>query len=57
MSLKSGHVIQLVEAGALDKDDLIRKVVDLIDHHVLDLHDDEHLDQVGGGGGGGCSCR
>lgn len=35
--LKPKRALQLVEAGAGSKADLIAKIVDLVEHHVLDL--------------------
>ncbi len=37
--LKPKHALQLVEAGARSKGDLVAKIVDLVEHHVLDLGD------------------
>lgn len=37
--LKPKHALQLIEAGAEGSGDLVAKMVDLVEHHVLDLSD------------------
>ena len=44
--LKAKHVIQLVEAGATSKEDLLGKIVDLLEHQVTypPTHPPTHVD-------------
>lgn len=44
--LKPKHALQLLEAGAQNKEDLVAKIVDLVEHGVLDLSQDKTAMQV-----------